>query len=408
MDVEYFPSLYGILIGPSGSGKGCASNMRGLVEPWQQYVYDRSRKEVEKYEEMQREYEQYLQLRKAKAKNAQTSFPTPVEKPKVVKQKNLNMFGYITLARMLELLQDNSPYASCLCETEMESMIHNFMQDFGGYGYVLNQAAHHESAGNDSKMNGTFVAKRPQLTLFASGTDEMFRRMIPSTENGLFSRMLIYKLLGDSEYRPLTSNDDTPMAAHYYDDLGLRVLEIGKHLDGRTTWVKYSDTQRKRLNRFFKREYDKVRAFENEDLSSAVLRYRIAMFRIAMVLTALRKGESCDTTHSLTVSETDYATAFEIVRVCLQHSYVVSTSLKRAVKDVSYKFPYSQQKLFADMPDSFKRSELMAEGAVRGFGHSTVDRLLKKCENIKLVVSLGGGYYEKTSEGKEVTSPEIP
>lgn len=408
MKVEYFTCLYGILIGPSGSGKGCASNMRGLIEPWQQYIYDRSRKEVEKYEEQLREYEGYLQSRKGKGKNAQTSFDTPVEKPRVVKQKNLSLFGYVTLARLLELLQDNSPYASCLYETEIESLIHNFMQDFGGYGYVLNQAAHHESAGSDSKMNGTAVAKRPQLSLFASGTDDMFRRMIPSTENGLFSRMLIYKLVGDSEYRPLSDDDDTPSAARYYDDLGLRLLEIGKHLDGLTTWVRFSDAQRKRLDRFFKREYDNVRVFENEDLASAVLRYRIATFRIAMILTTLRKGESRGTVREMTVSDTDFETAFEVARTCLQHAYVVSTSLKRATKEVAYKFPYNHQKLFADMPDNFKRSELMAEGAVRGFGHTTVDRLLKKCESFKLVVSLGGGYYEKTSEGKEITSPEIP
>ena len=48
----------------------------------------------------------------------------------------------------------------------------------------------------------------------------------------------------------------------------------------------------KRLDRFFEREYYNVRSFGNEDMESTVLRYRLAIFRIGMQLTALRKGES--------------------------------------------------------------------------------------------------------------------
>lgn len=41
---------------------------------------------------------------------------------------------------------------------------------------------------------------------------------------------------------------------------------------------------------FSEREYYNVRSFGNEDMESTVLRYRLAIFRIGMQLTALRKA----------------------------------------------------------------------------------------------------------------------
>lgn len=111
----------------------------------------------------------------------------------------------------------------------------------------------------------------------------------------------MYKIAGSGKYRRLTSSDDTPVAAGYMDDLGQRVLNIGIFLDGSPTWVKFSEAQRKRLDRFFEREYYNVRSFGNEDLESTVLRYRLAIFRIAMVLTGLRKGESGNAERTWTV-----------------------------------------------------------------------------------------------------------
>lgn len=405
---NYYACLYSSILGPSGSGKGSIAALHRLVAPWQQYVFDCSREEVKAYERKRREYELQRQVAKEQMrKNKQEEQPLPDE-PEEVRQINLSAFGYVSLARLVQMLQDNDPFITCMFETEMESLIQTMGQDFGNYGYLLNQAAHHERAGSDSKSGGFAMTARPKLTLLLSGTDGMFKKLVPSTENGTFSRLLIYKLTGNSDYRPLTDADDTPEAANRFEALGMRVLEIARHLAGSPTWVKFSDAQRKRLDRYFRREYNQVRAFDNEDLSSAVLRYRLATFRIAMVLTGLRKGEMRSTERVWVISEEDFNTAFAITRVCLQHAYVVSTSLERRKERTRYKFPYYQQKLFADMPESFKWAELMAEANVRELKRTSVHRMLKKSESLGLIVSLGAGYYQKTTEGKSVTSPDVP
>ena len=212
----------------------------------------------------------------------------------------------------------------------------------------------------------------------------------------------MYCIPGSGTYRPLTSADDSPAASEYFEALGQRVLDIGVFLDNSPTWVKFSDAQRKRLDRFFEREYYNVRSFGNEDMESTVLRYRLAIFRIGMQLTALRKGESGCSERVWTISDDDFATAFHLGKVCLQHAYVVATSLQSASSEVHFRFPHHLRNLFVSLLDSFKRIDVVKEANVREISESTVDKFLRKLQKNDLIVSEGNGYYRKTERGKQV------
>ncbi|MBP3518956.1 MAG: DUF3987 domain-containing protein [Parabacteroides sp.] len=398
---DYSPAFYTIVTGDSGSGKGCIAKLQRILEPWQQYIYDNSRHEVEEYEALLEEYENYKMRKRQKQNDKQPLGPAP-SKPKVVKQRQLALTGNVTQARLVELLETNYPYTSCLVDTEMETVLSMFSQDFGKYNDVLNKSYHHEPVGCSTKCSGSFLVRHPNLTMLLSGTPAMLPRLIPSTENGLFSRILMYRIPGGGTYRPLTSADDSPAASEYFEHLGQRVLDIGVFLDGSPTWVKFSDAQRKRLDRFFEREYYNVRSFGNEDMESTILRYRLTIFRIAMTLTMLRKAESGSTERVWTVRDDDFNTAFHLGKICLQHAYVVATSLQSASAEVHFKFPHHLRNLFVSLPDSFKRIDVVREASVREISESTVDKFLRKLHKNDLIVSEGNGYYQKTERGKQV------
>lgn len=398
---DYTPAFYSIITGGSGSGKGRIAALQRMLEPWQQYIYDNSRHQVEKYEELQEAYDNYKMHKRQKQTSKQPLGPAP-SKPKVVKQRNLALTGNVTQARLVELLEANYPYTSCMVDTEMETVLSMFSQDFGKYNDVLNKSYHHEPVGSSTKSSGSFMVKRPNLALLLSGTPAMLPRLIPSTENGLFSRILMYRIPGSGTYRPLTSADDSPAASEYFESWGQRVLDIGVFLDNSPTWVKFSDAQRKRLDRFFEREYYNVRSFGNEDMESTVLRYRLAIFRIGMQLTALRKGESGCSERVWTISDDDFATAFHLGKVCLQHAYVVATSLQSASSEVHFRFPHHLRNLFVSLLDSFKRIDVVKEANVREISESTVDKFLRKLQKNDLIISEGNGYYRKTERGKQV------
>ena len=398
---DYTPAFYTIITGGSGSGKGRIAALQRMLEPWQQYIYDNSRHQVEEYEDLQEAYDNYKMQKRQKQASKQLLGPAP-SKPKMVKQRNLALTGNVTQARLVELLEANYPYTSCMVDTEMETVLSMFSQDFGKYNDVLNKSYHHEPVGSSTKSSGSFMVRRPNLALLLSGTPAMLPRLIPSTENGLFSRILMYRIPGSGAYRPLTSADDSPAASEYFEALGQRVLDIGVFLDGSPTWVKFSDAQRKRLDRFFEREYYNVRSFGNEDMESTVLRYRLAIFRIGMGLTVLRKGESGCPERVWTISDDDFATAFHLGKVCLQHAYVVATSLQSASSEVHFRFPHHLRNLFVSLLDSFKRIDVVKEANVREISESTVDKFLRKLQKNDLIISEGNGYYRKTERGKQV------
>ena len=401
---EYYPCFYTLLLGPSGSGKGCINILLKLVDYWHRYVYDNSRCCVEEYKKQQEAADLY----KAQQRNGRATKQVgpPPEDPVPVRQKQLRISGYTTTARMIEQLDVNSPYASLLYESELESVSNTWAQDFGGYGYLLRQSYHHERISCSSKTNGTFFVEHPQISFLAAGTPGMLPQIVSSTEDGLYSRFLIYRITGPSPYLPLDSCDNSKSSVRYYENLGMRVLDMAIHLDGSPTFVSFSDKQRKRLDRYFEREYYNANVFGNEDVSSVVLRHRLAIFRIAMTLTGIRKGEKRSTETELEIADDDFDTAFEIGKVCLRHSMLVSTSLKHGNNNAHYKMPDAQLSLFAAMSDEFKTSAILEEASVRKISRASVFRMLKKAQAYSLVSSLGGGYYRKTDAGKKIVGDE--
>lgn len=396
----YKPPFYTLIVGPSGSGKGSINVVRKLADPWQNYVYDVSKAQVKEYEEKREASDNYkAQVRAAKGKKPAGP---PVEEPELVRQKHLHMSGYTTTARMIEQLDVNSPYASFLYETELESVNNTIAQEFGGYSYVLNQAFQHERISCSSKTNGTSYIEFPELGFLATGTPGMLTKLIPSTESGLYSRMLIYRITGRSEYQPLTSADDTLCSLRYFERLGQRVLDMAVHLESSSTFVSFSDKQRKRLDRFFEREYNNVRVFGNNDIASVVLRHRLIVFRMAMTLTGIRKGESRNTDGKIEIADDDFEIAFHIGKCCLRHSLLVSTSLKHSDTEQHYKLPDAQVDLFEAMPDEFKTSDILEEARVRGISRASVFRMLKKAQGYGLLLLVSTGYYRKTEKGKNV------
>ena len=92
---DYTPAFYSIITGGSGSGKGRIAALQRMLEPWQQYIYDNSRHQVEEYEELQEAYDNYKMHKRQKQTSKQPLGPAP-SKPKVVKQRNLALTGNVT------------------------------------------------------------------------------------------------------------------------------------------------------------------------------------------------------------------------------------------------------------------------------------------------------------------------
>ena len=137
-------------------------------------------------------------------------------------------------------------------------------------------------------------------------------------------------------------------------------------------------------------------------MTSVVLRHRLIIFRIAMTLTGIRKGESRSMEEDIEISDDDFEIAYHIGTRCLRHSLLVSTSLKHSDADQHHKLPDAQVGLFDAMPDEFKTAEVLTEASVRGISRASVFRMLKNTQLYGLVELVSIGCYRKTEKGKHV------
>ena len=91
-----------------------------------------------------------------------------------------------------ELLQNNQE-RGILFETEADTLNIILKQDFGDYSDVLRKAFHLESIVYYRRGNKEYKSiSEPKLSVIISGTPNQLTKLIPSAENGLFSRFIIY------------------------------------------------------------------------------------------------------------------------------------------------------------------------------------------------------------------------
>lgn len=84
------------------------------------------------------------------------------------------------------------------------------------------------------------------------------------------------------------------------------------------------------LNSRFDLWLQEVSTFVSEDASSTVKRLTLIVFRIAMVLSAIRKLEDGVADQDITCEDTDFQTAFALAEVYKQHALLLCTALPKS------------------------------------------------------------------------------
>lgn len=386
-----WPTLYGCLIAPPGSGKGRVNGLKAILGKFHEYIYVRSRREVREYERKREMYD--IAMGKFR-KSGQGTMPEP---PDEVCQKDLDLQGDISKARLIEQITANEHYISLMMESEIGVLVTAIQQDYGKYTFLLNEVYHHECLSKNTKKDGKKSAVHPLLSMMLTGTFGQFLNFVPTSEDGLFSRILGYVSFGAGEWSDLTDADDTPEYANYFASLASRVLEVAIHLDESATFVHYSHSQRCRLNVCFRNVLKRVQMFTEDELSGLVYRFGLMHFRLCMLLTALRKGESKWMDKELTVRDDDYQRMLDVILVCLDHMLVVSTMQR---KEKAYQQPVNPTRgetLFNNLPADFLTSDALLAGTGFEMSESTVKRMLVKWEKGGLIHKISHGKYHKMS-----------
>ena len=268
------------------------------------------------------------------------------------------------------------------------------------YNTALRKAAEHEPI-TRNRANDSSSIPCPQLSVLLTGTFSQYRALVPSIENGYFSRLLTLIVNGhqafSSRYVEPASGSNTVMAVAAEQMFNLCQTLYRSHP------VEFSLTpeQRSRLGHHLETAYPTLIRLLGEDFHSVVLRMAVQIERIAMILTALRTlsfpfKEGTEIA-PLVCSDLDYATAELIGNKLILHMAAAYRMINGAEQPSVPKIQHLDQRamLLSLLPDEFESKTLIAEASSQGISARTATRWNEDWQQNGLVQKFKYGWYKK-------------
>ena len=268
------------------------------------------------------------------------------------------------------------------------------------YNTALRKAAEHEPI-TRNRANDSSSIPCPQLSVLLTGTFSQYRALVPSIENGYFSRLLTLIVNGhqafSSRYVEPASGSNTVMAVAAEQMFNLCQTLYRSHP------VEFSLTpeQRTRLGHHLETAYPALMSQLGENFHSVVLRMAVHIERIAMIITALRalsfpfkEGTEID---PLVCSDLDYATAELIGNKLILHMAAAYRMINGAEQPSVPKIQHLDQRamLLSLLPDEFESKTLIAEASSQGISARTATRWNEDWQQNGLVQKFKYGWYKK-------------
>ena len=158
------------------------------------------------------------------------------------------------------------------------------------YNTALRKAAEHEPISRNRCKDASEI-RNPRLSMLLTGTFGQYKALVPSVENGYFSRLLTVVVKGTNPFdkRYVSSKGGQSVIPK---QVGLRLLRTYENLlnAGEREWS-LTESQKERLGEHLETEYATLINLLGDNFHSAVVRMAVQIERIAMILTAMR-GDS--------------------------------------------------------------------------------------------------------------------
>ncbi|MCK0131464.1 YfjI family protein [Flavobacteriaceae bacterium F08102] len=374
-----FPKLYGIYDGKkvfsnlflfitaqASAGKGRLVHCRQLVNP----IHKELREEAKLHK-------QHFELEMAEY-NANKGKVDGIEKPAKPPEKMLFIPANNSSTGTYQLLGD-SDGKGLIFETEGDTLAHAFKSDYGNYSDGFRKAFHHETISYYRRTDREFVdIESPCLSTVLSGTPKQVSALIPSAENGLFSRFIFYFMNVKPVWKNVFASTTDNGLDDYFENLGNQFYELYKLLKSNGDFQFYlTADQQEQFNQFFSEIQVKYLNLQGLDYMATIRRLGLIAFRFCMLFSALRILETGDTSNKLICEERDFQTALAMIKVLVKHSSKVFGELPQ--EETKPTRMNRKEKFLYALPRNFNRQKYLevakklnipaktAEGYITGF-----------------------------------------
>mgnify|MGYP001190355191 CR=1 FL=1 len=306
---KVFANLFLFVSAQASAGKGRLNHYRKLVKPIHDSLKEQSKAARQQYEVDMAEYHAN--------KKKQPDMERPAEPPLQL----LFIPANSSAAGAFQLLSDNMG-RGLIFETEGDTLANTFKSDFGNYSDGFRKAFHHETINYYRKTDREYVdLESPCLSTVLSGTPKQVLNLIPSAEDGLFSRFMFYYM----NMQPVWSNvfaSNTPTGLDdYFYELGKSYFPFYEALKS-APGIQFllTSEQQQAFNNFFSRCFQRYFNLKGEEYIGTIRRLGLITFRVAMILSTLRLMDSGEVPDKLICEEQDFQTALDMAEILMQHA----------------------------------------------------------------------------------------
>lgn len=390
------PCLQSFIVAPSASGKGILSLIRLLVEPIHDEIRQQVATEVKAYK---KEKAAYDVMGKERSK---------VEAPQMPKNRMFLISGNNTGTGILQNIMDANG-TGLICETEADTISAAIGSEYGHWSDTLRKAFDHDRLSYNRRTDQEYrEVKKSYLSVLLSGTPAQVKPLIPSTENGLFSRQLFYYMHGIWAWINQFESGEADLEA-IFTDIG---LEWKKQLDLMKTHgvhtLRLTDEQKQEFNALFSDLFFRSGLANDNEMSSSIARLAVNTCRI-MAEVAMIRALECDqpyqfknssihlltpdkeiatdnikdgiiTRWDVTITAEDFKAVLELVTPLYRHATHILSFLPST--EVKHRANADRDALFEAMGNQFTRAQLSEQATTMKIKPNTafgwLNRLIKK------------------------------
>jgi len=378
-----YPNLFLFVTAQASAGKGRLEYCKQIVRTVHKRLRERAVDLKQQYEMEMVEY------------NTKKGKEDGVEKPAQPQEKMLFIPANNSTTGVFQLLSDNDG-KGLIFETEGDTLAQAFKSDYGNYSDGFRKAFHHETISYYRRTDREYVdIDKPRLSALLSGTPKQVSSLIPSAENGLFSRFMFYFMNVHPVWKDVFAENSTLGLDNHFDELSKEYFALYTFLEEQEeVHFQLTANQKLKFNQFFSEIQSKYLGLMGNDYMATVRRLGLIAFRISMIFSVLRIIDSKTYKKELLCNDVDFENAIELVKVLIQHSSKVFSELpdERLSSDRSTR----KTKFFEALPAEFNRQGYLEVARSLSIPDRTVERYITDLCNTGLITRLKQDAYELT------------
>lgn len=397
---KVYANLFTFLVANAASGKGRTTSCLKLVSLIEQEVREANKQEMD-------DYQQELADIRAMGRKA-SGMPLPKEPP----YRSLIIPANCSSTAIYQALHDNHDQGITF-ETEADSLANTLKSDYGNFSDGLRKGFHHEDITyRRRKENEHVEIHNPKWTVYLTGTPGQVTNLIPSAENGLFSRFLFMLVDIPAKWHNVFSKS-TRTIDEEMEAIGKRVYDIHLILKKKQGGIEFklTEEQEDKFNDFFNKLVEEYKDMLGRDFVANIYRMGLSAYRIAMILSITRlEGATC-LPDCIICKDEDLECALIIADTLMQHAArIFSTLLPNKEGDdvMGIKLSPKSEKLFAALPASFNRQMVLAAAQKLGIAKRTAEKYVGEyVSRYNLCKRVDNGKYEKVdlAENQQDSTP---